>query len=65
MSSKEERKNYLKKELIRIETKIKKLQEKKKKIKDEYKNLWCCRVTPDNITKSFIYAVELTFKKNF
>lgn len=39
MSSKEERKNYLKKELIRIETKIKKLQEKKKKIKDEYKNL--------------------------
>ena len=39
MSSKEERKNYLKKELTRIETKIKKLQEKKKKIKDEYKNL--------------------------
>lgn len=39
MSSREERKNYLKKELTRIETKIKKLQEKKKKIKEEYKNL--------------------------
>lgn len=39
MSSKEERKNYLKKELKKIETKIKKLQEKKKEIKDEYKNL--------------------------
>ena len=65
MSSREERKNYLKKELTRIETKIKKLQEKKKKIKEEYKNLWCCRVSPDNITKSFIYAIKLTFLKNF